>query len=357
MKHRLGAWLVLFAALILTACGRHLAPLTEQEKQNVSELTGNLKPRCVGRYLIDMPADVLVSGSAKIQGVDVDTQAMSHDAYLQEIAKREGELRAKKSIDRYPFLYADAEVQGPDTHYFIYRGDVHDDPGRRFIEAYKWDQGYRIKLRIEGSDFLHPDQMNDSIVKMLSVKNDLPEKTRLVFNMIDKMRGRADDEVPLEPGLCFLGGFFPGKAGDQEKAVQQFVLRDKLDVSFDFQSNSGIRNATTLLWRGDQIDGSLKSVDGGRTVRKGAVSLPGLAAEEWLIAGRTSPKIFGNVFMLEANSTTGGAESPLVVLDLSTGSPNLFMKGGIQTTSLTESEAIALWDIVSRTLRPRPNGF
>jgi hypothetical protein len=45
------------------------------------------------------------------------------------------------------------------------------------------------------------------------------------------------------------------------------------------------------------------------------------------------------------------------MLDLYTGSPNAFMQDRIKAASVSESEALAIWDIVSRTLRPRPNGF
>jgi hypothetical protein len=39
------------------------------------------------------------------------------------------------------------------------------------------------------------------------------------------------------------------------------------------------------------------------------------------------------------------------------GTFNSFTVGSLEKASLTEGEAIALWDIVSRTLRPRPNAF
>jgi hypothetical protein len=143
MNIRVNAWLFLLSSLVVTACGWRPAQLTEQEKQNVSKLTQNLKPHCVGRYLIDTPADALVSGSAIVQGVRIDSTVMSKAEYLQEVASRSAELRGKKSIDLYPFFYADDEVDGPDTHYSVYRGNLIDGSARRVFEAYKWDRGYR----------------------------------------------------------------------------------------------------------------------------------------------------------------------------------------------------------------------
>ncbi|MEX3945027.1 T6SS immunity protein Tli4 family protein [Paraburkholderia sp. BR10937] len=323
----------------------------------MSELTQNLKPYCVGRYLIDMPAEVLVSGDATVQGVMIDSEAMTHEAYLQEIASRQAELRGTKSIDPYPFLYADDAIDGPDTHYFVYRGNLSDGPANRVFEAYKWDHGYRFKLGIEGSDYLHPDQTSKPYIQALDVKNDVPVKTALIFDLVKRLRWRSEDEIPTEPGLCFLGAFLPGKATDKEDVGAQFVFPNNRDVSLGLESNSSIREPNTLLQRGDQINAGLRSMKEGRAIRKGAVKLQGIDAEEWLIVGETDLEVPGSMFTLEANSMTSSAQSPLLTMDFNTGSPNAFMQDRIKAASMSESEAVAVWDIVSRTLRPRPNGF
>jgi len=177
-----------------------------------------------------------------------------------------------------------------------------------------------------------------------------------LVDLVRRLRWRAEDEIPTVPGLCFRGAFLPGKAVDREDAWAQFVLANNRDVSIGFESHSSMREANTLLQRGDQINDDLKSV-GGRTIRKGAVALAGISAEEWLFAIKTDLGVRGNKFTIEANSMTSSAKSPMLIVDLDTGSPNAFMQDRIQAASMGESEAIALWDIVSRTLRPRPDGF
>lgn len=323
----------------------------------MGELAQNLKTRCVGRYLIDVPINALVSSDAKVRGVTIDSKAMSHEAYLQEIAGRKMDLRSKRSVDVYPFLYVDDVIDGPDTHYFIYRGKLRDDPANRVFEAYKWDRGYRFKLGTEGSDFLHPDQTNRPSIQSLRVKNDVPEKTRLIFDIVKGLRPRSDDEIPVEPGFCIRGAFIPGKAGDKENIVTQFVLASNRDVSFNFESDSSIQESDTLLQRAGQINASLTLLSNRRTIRKGAVPLSGIDAEEWLIVGNTDLGVSGSMFTLEGNSKTGSAQFPLVTLDFQTASPNFSMKEPFTGSSMNEGEAVALWDAVSRTLRPRPNGF
>jgi hypothetical protein len=303
-----------------------------------------------------MPADALVSGGAKVQGVTIDSEAMSHDTFLQAVASRKAELRGTTSIDAYPFLYADDQVDGPDTHYFVYRGNRSDGRGRRVLEAYKWDHGYRFKLGIEGHDYLHPDQTDDPYVQAVVVKNDVPRKTRLLFDLVNRLRWRAEDEIPSGPGLCFLGAFLPGQAGDKEYAWAQYVLVGHRDVSIGLDSDSSIQEPDALLQRSDQIDAGLKSIGGG-TIRKGSVALPSIDVEEWLVSEKSETGVPRNTFTLEANSMKSSANSPLLTLDLQTGSTNAFMQDQITAASMSESEAVALWDIVSRTLRPRPNGF
>jgi Tle cognate immunity protein 4 C-terminal domain/Tle cognate immunity protein 4 N-terminal domain len=343
--------------LALAACGNKPAPLTQQERQTVSETTANLKTRCVGRYLIELPADAPASGYPKIQGVDFDVKAISQDEYGQEIARREAELKAIKSIDEYPVLYAADEAWGKGTRYFIHRGTVHDDPGNRIIEAYKWDRGYRIKMQIEGWDYTNPDQTNDPVVKHITVTNSVPEKTRLVFGLLEKVRGRTEDDIPTEPGLCFPGGFLPGKAASNELVNEYFALPNKPDVIFQVWSDTGFQGNTSLLQRGQQALAVITEV-GGKVIRKGPVDLPGMKAEELLIAGPTVVELHGHTFSLEVNSTTSGPHTPFLSLDMINGGAKYDENDRkIEKASLTEGEAIALWDAVSRTLRIRPNGL
>lgn len=347
--------------LALAACGNTPAPLTEQEKQTVNELTKNLKTRCVGRYLVDMPEGMDVSGYAKIHGVDIETKAMSGDAYQREIEKREAELKAAKSALGYQFLYQYGEAWGKGTRYFVHLGSPSDPSDTtRVIEAYKWDRGYRIKLKVTAWDYDHSVFKEEPSVKQMAIKNNVRERTALVFGLLEKIRGRADDEIPAEPGLCFYGGFVPTKAGSEEEVSALYTLRGQDDINFAFEVTPDLRENTTLLQRTDspEVREQLRAAD-GVLIRKGAIDLSGLKAEEWLIEGRRPGDGRGNSFSLVVNETTSSPSSPFLSMDLTTG-------GQVQTqvqyvkldkASLTTGEAVALWDAVSRTLRPRPNGY
>ncbi|QRX83834.1 T6SS immunity protein Tli4 family protein [Glaciimonas sp. PAMC28666] len=346
----------LILTLALAACSHQPAPLTEQEKNTVNDLTSNLKTQCVGRYLIDMPADVSITGGAKIMGVEFDAKAMSVEEYRRDVVNREAELLATKHQDGYKFLLAHGSARGLNTHYFIHLENTYDENISRVIEAYKWDGGYRIKLQTGANDVTTSAYKDDAT--MQSIGNNVPQKTWLIFDLLDKVRGRDDDDIPTEPGVCFKGGFWQGKAGDNEEAGAQFVLRNHPDVDFGFETNTNTHESDTLLQRGSQINQVLKNTPDGKTVRKGRIKLQSMQAEEWLIAGVTPLKTIGNIFMLEANSKLSNNDEPYIWLSMNTASSNHLMKAAsLQEASLSEGEALALWDVVSRTLIPRPNGF
>lgn len=342
---------------VVTACDHKPPPLSQQEKQTVSELTATLKTRCVGRYLIDLPEDATEYGYAKIGGVDIEAKAMTEDAYRQEIAQREAVLKTVETNYPRPFLYSTGPARGKGTYYFIYRDTVIDSPATRYIEGYKWDRGYRFLLKIETYDYTHPDQTDDPIVKQFDVKNEVPAKTNLVFDLLEKLQGRSKEEVPTLPGVCFAGGFLPGKATDGQYVSSGFTLANNRDVSFDVTTDNEPRGDTSLLQRVDspEVRAILKAA-GGTVLRKGTVDLTGLKAEEWLIEGRKPGGGRGDSFSLTVNETTSGPSSPYLSLDMNTGGQlqiqGKFVK--LDKGSLSTGEAVALWDSVSRTVRTRP---
>ncbi len=356
--------LVCMLALV-SACNRE-KPMTEQEKATVHALTSELETRCMGRYLIDLPKDILTFGDSFIEGVTFEAIPASKAEFLQNISARKATLKALVNLSRgYRVLYEHGVVPAiTDSYYFVSlespEGADSDMP--RIVEAYRWDRGYQIKLQSKASDMVNSVYVRENKGTPYGIPgeliNDVPEKKRLVFGLLSRVEGRDEATIPTVPGVCFLGGFLHGRAGEKEDLAGQYYLRDKQDVNFVLETTSFIHEKTTLLQRGDSINDALKERN-GHTVRKGVVDLPGMQAEEWLMAGTTYLYIPGHHFVLEANSKTGSALTPLLELDLDNGDilPTDWQGDPPRKASLTENEAVALWDAVSRTLRPRPNGF
>ena len=148
-----------------------------------------------------------------------------------------------------------------------------------------------------------------------------------------------------------------------------YVFTDMPDVSLSISSNSNLVSENTLLDRGKDIEANERNA-GGHTLRKGKRQFHGgLAFEEWLSAGNTDEHVKGHQFSLEANSRIGSAQTPLLNIDFQNGRrfgvPDKRPPGSIPLdsppplakASLTEGEAVALWDAITETLRARPIGF
>jgi Tle cognate immunity protein 4 C-terminal domain/Tle cognate immunity protein 4 N-terminal domain len=353
---------IIGCVLSISACGR-TPPLTDLEKKQVSEMTTDMKTHCVGRYLIDMPAVVTPLGTAKFGEVTVQAQAMTSDQFDDAVKEREAKMKATKSSMGYRFLYGYGEVPGVKrTQYFVSLGDYGSSSDAvRIINAYRWDQGYQLTMTLEATDFSHSKMRDDPSVALMAVQNDLPQKTQIVFDLIARLQGRPNDVIPTEPGACFFGGFLNGKASGEEEIDSSFLIPDKRDAWFNLESFTTLNAEDTLLRRVHSSDmGELFKVTHGRLIRSGTITLEGgMKADEALMSGRTPAhdNIQGNLLTLEANYA-GGPVTPYLVLDMMNGYPSvLITTREIKHASLTEGEAIGIWDKVSRSLRARPDAF
>jgi hypothetical protein len=348
--------------LLVGACGKS-RPLTDQEKKQVSNITADMKTRCVGRYLIDMPAGVTALGTAKVDDVLVQSEPMTYERFEELSEERDEKMRSTKSSLGYRYLYASGKVPTvAQTQYFISLGDyASSSDATRIIDAYKWDGGYQLTLKLEATDFTQSKYRDRAFMQEVPIKNNLPEKTRIVFDLISRLEGRAEDVIPTEPGACFYGGFLKGKTRGGENVNSFYALTDKPDVSLTFESYTDLRADDTLLQR---VHGSrMREIFGktnGRLIRADSILLgDGLKADEALMSVRTPTTrgVQGHLLSLEANYS-GGAITPYLLLDMQNGYPNLLIESdAIRQASLTEGEAIGIWEKVSRSLRARPNAF
>lgn len=351
------------AAVALSACDTPIR-LNEDERIVVHELTKDMETHCVGRFLIDVPASANVFlPITKIEDVAIEAKPMSEAAHRHTVAAMQTKLMETTTSVGYKYLYESGDGPQPSTRYFV-RLAIPGQSGdmTRVVEAYKWSAGYQIKLQVKASDSVNSEYVKRTAGTPYGIPesdraNDVPQKKRLIFDMLKRIEGRDAHSIPTRPGVCFLGGFLAGNAGEAERVAAQFVPADHSDVSFNLETNTELQEPTTLLERAGDINAVLSQF-GGTTLRNGPVALPGMQqAEEWLMSAETIWDIQGTRIRLEANSTIGSAATPFVSLDMRTAAPNLVQRDPVGEASLSAGEAVALWDAVSRTLRPRPNGF
>ncbi|MFJ2989205.1 T6SS immunity protein Tli4 family protein [Collimonas sp. NPDC087041] len=327
-------------------------------------MTANLKTRCVGRYLIDIPADAFADEwRTKVQGIVVEAHPMLQEKYVETIAAREKELKAKKTQPGWTFLSANGKAWDEGSRYFIHLRDHPLTDVEKIIEAYKWNSGKLIKVEVSAIDEETSVDVRQNPRPYKPINN-VFDHTYAVFALLQRISGREEDEIPSEPGFCFKGGFVSGKTEDDEEIERVFTLSQTPDVTFEFRTDTNIADRKSLLQRGDEINAVISQSDDIKTLRKGVVDLPGLKAEEWLVSMPQLPKnIAGHRFRLEANTTIGSTKTPAVTLEMDNGASSKYTQDketgvtNVEKASLSVGEAMAFWDVISRTLRPRPGAF
>ena len=335
----------------------------------MKNLTDKMTPRCLGRYLIDLPASFVLNPihPTKIEGVDIDVQPMKLAAFELAFETRQRELEAimlPGVADKRPHLRKAIPIPGPSTGAVFDRSKSHVSSSRtgRTLELLAWRDGFQIAASINATDTTFPEDADDSIAKQL--RTDVPEKLAHLMNFFERTRGLADGEVPAEQGVCIANGFVRGPASEKEDVEISYQLKDAEDVYFTFHSMGDLKQENELLDRGAAIEANLKTVE-GRTLRKGSRKLKGLDAQEWLLT-RKGEAVMLHDFTLEANSKTASATTPVLILDFlnGVGVPHLPLTTEESATlkpltkaTLTEAESVALWDAVTPSLRPRPGAF
>lgn len=210
-----------------------------------------------------------------------------------------------------------------------------------------------------GADFSMSSDKNEPWIQEMSKEeqNDVPRKLHAVFTMMSQFRSLEPGEIPKESGVCLTGGFIQTNEFDREDISVGFHLLQHRDVYFKFKTDTNLWEKDTLLQRGSQIERGLKSRD-GKTLRKGKLDLKDLpTAEEWLASAKMYAGARGHFFMLEANSLDNSAKTPLLSFNMKTGVFKRYQPNLPEHASLTEGEATAVGDAISRSIRLRPGAM
>lgn len=358
---------LLMSAFAMVACQPKAPALTTQEIQHMQALTQNMTPRCFGRYLVDVPQELVLNseGGQEIEGVAIDIKPMAETAFKWTLAERETELRAEHMAGKpdVPFLKGVHILQS------VKYGKVFNcaesfgaaDFGRT-LELMAWLDGYFVKMWINATDASDPKYQSHPRIK--NYGNDTPEKLAHLLNVFNRTKGRADHEIPTAQGVCILNGFVSGPSTDEEVVTIFYHLKTAEDVYFRFNTISLYPGSDTLLDRSKDIEAMVAQAD-GHTLRKGYRKVNRINGTEYLTAGRTENHVMGHKFVFEGNNKTGSATTPLITIDFDNGTRKPLPERkydedsppALTKATLSEAEAVTLWDAVIPTIRPRPGAF
>lgn len=333
------------------------------------------KQRCVGRFAIDLPEEFVLNtiGAQEIDGVSLKVAATPLGNFNLRLAARRAELEkgtTRGETQQYPMLRRIIPLPGGAKGAVFDRAESAVKGGRlsRELELMGWRDGYIITGSLRATDTTFAEDANDKLVQN-NLKTDVPAKLANLLNVFARTRGRIDQEIPEQQGVCILNGFVIGPPSPRENVLVHYHLSTADDVYFTFLSTSTHGEDGTLLDRLKDIQPVLNA-NNGRVVRQGRRDINGMLAHEVGFAMLGDPDDQGNremfnQFLLEANTKLGNAQFPFLTIELENGQrkPDTEAKTKalqgkpVHKATLSEAEASALWDVVIPTVRRFSTAF
>ena len=351
MNHKHGRWLaklVIVACLILACLALtrkvQAAYLNYQVKTMTAEMKDlKMKSMCVGRFLIDIPADAEVSyRGAMIAGWSIATYDNETDEqFASRVEKKEAQLASEKNERERPSLEITHQVDKNGVH-----GKIHVF-ARRWIPhmpAGMSGETVRVEamIRVQKHSFnLTREYGNNDYLKELA-------------ELVTQFRSREENEIPSEAGYCFDGGFItePITVEQTERTTMFVGLNGHPDVSIALDMTAGITTTEPLLERHERNSAENEYRSRFHTFRAGTRTLNGQAGDELVERVHEFNGNYGHNFMWEAvHNKTDSVFTPDMSFEMSTGHGQ---PGTTVDSSLTDAEALALWDKMLSSLRVRP---
>jgi hypothetical protein len=334
---------VLIAAICLRLDAGMAAPINSQlpiMNQSSSMIPSvTMSTFCMGRFLIDVPAGSMLSGgNYKYDFMVIEPmKSMTLEGFEKDVAKRELELKS---------------VKNKDTKQGMLLQSVRPEENARILTSWEADFGTDV-ISVNGYRWINSSRYQFK----LDVAADRQESgMNRMRDALSRLRARADSDIPTEPGYCFAGGFISNPRWRNEEAGVDFRIAGHPDtiVSVWFYPLSSFKHDKPLLERMGgmtQLLGNLAT--SVHVLRKGDRQVGPYKGQEHLASAPNSGGMRGHAFVWETQGE-GTLDTPAIKIELSTGHSD--RKGNPQKTSLTDEQAMKLWDDILNSFRLRPTG-
>ncbi len=340
--------------------------LTSSQQVAMNKINAEMKPYCVGRYMLDLPSSftayndaapldnniwaAVISRPEDMYKTYLATKKMYHPSFVQLIALREKALQNSKTIDvqDMPFLKKVWPLPtGMDGVIFERNENGGAADAMRILEGYIYTNGVVIKLQkqtVNDSASRYERQRNGDPIQNY-VANDISQMQSLMA----RISGRDNDVIPTKPGSCITHAFIATDPTAREREDISVGLESKSleHIRVILSTDNFTREKDTVLERAGEIESNLYR---GHVERKGAFSVNGLEVQEFLATGlqasQDEPRYGFDMFI---NEMTASYKTPNFILTLENDS--------MPPTSYSKEEIIAFWDTISRSVRVRPGAF
>lgn len=341
--------------LIDTDYNADRTPKMDKHAPKIDRLFNRSKPVCFGRFIIDIPDTTLVFWGP----TSVDWPIVSYPGEAKkipaEIHDKTDEFKKIKHLKVASAFVGAFDGPNPQSQIIIGYPSRHD--------AYE-TQLYSY-IRLEPHAFVQTAAALMAENALTQPPN--PENYRQSLADIQEiarhLRTREETEIPGEPGICIEVGFVAEAEGRYHEMTSiGFRFPEYPDVTFSIQTQKidRVDESNSLEWslrKGKEFAGvaGLGALYSRiKTLREGERKIGDWEGAEKLArkpAGKDgTPSV--HEFMFKSVGTPNDMFRPLIDMSLHTGVQENVQ--GINEPSLTDDEAVALWDKLTASIRARP---
>lgn len=222
----------------------------------------------------------------------------------------------------------------------------------RILEAHIYTNGIAVQIDIMADDgraerYSERRNMYPSLYKYT-----VPQKLNELTELLKRIAGRQESEIPDSPGFCLPELFIKdGKNHPNEEVSAIYTSSKYPAMKFDFDSDNYSASEDSLLERSSMMERNIKRAE-GFTIAHGRRDLNGLYAEQWLAEGLLSDTYGEKAlrFAININEKTASPLTPMLSLT--------FLQQRLEGEGrLTQVEAVTIWKKITETIRIRPNAF
>lgn len=335
-------WLLtLFALLTLTACNKDAMTMNDLPATSpVRALFAKTKPVCFGRFVIDVPEDAQVVWGGTAFGASIATLVNEAPNVLKIIAEKEREIL--NSGNSNPEITESRQGDTRNTYLLAYWEDKH---AKRVGLEEIWT--YVVS---NANVFIYMSSIGDN-----EQRSDVLSRSA---HVAQRLRARAPDEIPTNPGVCIDHGFIADNSGKYQEIFQiGFRFPSMPDLSFSMSSNKDAQRDEGLLARAREVEKRAHGTEyeaGLRHLKKlrvGKREVGRWQGEELLYVYDDKKEGRHHEFTIESQGVRYDKNLPFWNAQLHTGVVG--NRAGEKASGLTDDEAIVVWNTLLNSLRLR----
>lgn len=310
---------------------------------NFAEAAEASRSACFGRFLVTIPAggEVAAHTTGYLFGDIVSKRFDTGEkGFSVHMAGREAQLRETGGLGGFQFV---STIDGSSRNRRIFKLYRELITRSAFgFEAYKYDE----KVVFSVSQYGYESHKIDSVLD------------RVQTRIIQGLRIRDSQEIPLEPGLCIKDGFIASDGSESafEETKLFFDFAKWPELSLTVASRTAVKPEPSLLTRLNNAavpEVFLSLMGQMKTLRRGKHDVGPFKGEESLDMVPADGGYKVHMFRWETQGVPDDPFRPNLVVELTTGRNSGYQD---KRPTISEQEAVELFDAVVNSIRLRPTG-